>query len=609
MANDRRIMESGASEQAEELVRLPDGTQAVMLSTKAALRDAQGQVVGLVGSSVDITDRKRQQERARNEADMLDILNQTGSRLAGELDLQVLLQDVTDAATRLTGARFGAFFYNGQDEQGEAYVLYTLSGAPREAFERFGHPRPTAIFGPTFRGAAPIRIDDVRKDPRYGQWAPHHGIPPGHLPVRSYLGVSVVSRRGEVIGGLFFGHPEAGVFTQRSERLAVGIAAQAAVAVDNARLYADAQKSAEEKRQLLESERAARSEAERASNLKDEFLATLSHELRPPLSAILGWVHILRRKLDPKDSALHKGLDVIERNTRVQTQLIEDLLDMSRITSGKLKLDLEPLALISVVDGAIEALTPAARANDIRIEVAAQDDALVMGDAGRLQQVVWNLLSNAIKFSPAGGQVQVRIESDSEWARVVVADRGSGIDPEFLPHVFERFRQADGSITRRHGGLGLGLSIVRQLVDLHGGTVSVHSNGPGRGATLVMALPRQQSASEPLPGSAEQARLELEEVDLAGLAVLVVDDEPDVLELLERVLTEAGADVRTASDAGQALAALRARSPGPGQRHRHAGSRWLRAAAARPAAEHRGHQPCRHRGHGLRPARRPNRSI
>jgi PAS domain S-box-containing protein len=562
MATDRRIMETGVPEQVEEEIRLPDGTGAVWLSTKAPLRDAEGRVIGLVGSSVDITDRKRQQEKARVEAEMLDVLNQTGTQLAAELDLTALLQNVTDAATKLTGARFGAFFYNGVDEQGEAYMLYTLSGAPRDAFDRFGHPRPTPMFAPTFRGAAPIRVDDVLADPRYGHWAPHHGMPPGHLPVRSYLAVSVTSRRGDVLGGLFFAHPEPGVFTERSERLAVGIAAQAAAAIDNARLYAEAQKAAEERRQLLESERAARTEAERASSLKDEFLATLSHELRTPLSAILGWAHILRLKVDAGDAAVQKGIDVIERNTRVQTQLIEDLLDMSRITSGKLKLHPEPLALITFVQAAVEAVGPAAREASIRIALEARgDEAMVMGDAARLQQVVWNLLSNAIKFSSAGSEVRVTLESDGAWARVSVADQGAGIAPEFLPHVFDRFRQADGSTTRRHGGLGLGLSIVRHLAELHGGTVTAHSGGPGRGATFVVSLPRHhpQGADEPtLPVKARQA---WSDVDLAGLPVLVVDDEPDVLDLIARVLREAGAQVRTASNAQEALSVLRTAAP------------------------------------------------
>jgi PAS domain S-box-containing protein len=559
MANDRRIMESGQKEQVEEEVRLPDGSPAYWLSTKEPMRDAQGRVIGLIGASVDITERKREQERARTEAEMLDLLNQTGAALAAELELEALLQSVTDAATKLTGAQFGAFFYNGVDAQGDAYVLYALSGAPREAFDRLGHPRPTPVFAPTFRGGPPVRIDDVRADPRYGQWAPHHGMPAGHLPVRSYLAVSVTSRGGDVIGGLFFGHAEPGVFTERSERLAAGIAAQAAVGIDNARLYAQAQRAAAERKQLLESERAARAEAERASTLKDEFLATLSHELRTPLSAITGWVHILRRKLDAADPALRKGVDVIERSTRVQTQLIEDLLDMSRITSGKLRLDPQPVAAAAFVQAAIDTLRPSANAAGVRIRAEIDDpQAPVVGDAARLQQVVWNLLSNAVKFSVGGGEVLVELAADARQVRIAVSDSGVGIQPAFLPYVFDRFRQADGSTTRRHGGLGLGLSIVRHLVELHGGSVSAASAGPGKGSRFEVVLPRSDAAGLP---AGESVRMAADDADLSGLRILVVDDEPDVRDLLLRVLSEARAEVVAAAGATEAIALFRQHRP------------------------------------------------
>ncbi len=206
-------------------------------------------------------------------------------------------------------------------------------GAPRDAFEHLGKPRATPVFGPTFEGGPPIRSDDITNDPRYGRWPPHHGMSPGHFAVRSYLAVSVVSRSGEVIGGLFFGHPERGVFTERAERLIVGLAAQAAIAIDNARLYEIAQRDATHRRELLESEQAARVEAERSSAIKDDFLATLSHELRTPLNAILGWSQVLQRSLSDHPEVT-QGFEAIVRNARIQTQLIEDLLDMSRIAAG-----------------------------------------------------------------------------------------------------------------------------------------------------------------------------------------------------------------------------------------------------------------------------------
>jgi len=522
---------------------------------------ADGRVLGMTGILQDVTARRLAQDRARSEADMLELLNRTGAALAGDLDLQSLLQRVTDAATQLTGARFGAFFYNGTDEQGDALLLYTLAGAPKAAFENLGHPRPTALFGPTFNGGPPIRCADVTQDPRYGRWGPHHGMPPGHLPLRSYLAVPVVARSGTAIGGLFFGHPQAGVFTERSERLALGVAAQAAIAIDNARLYAEAQRAVEERKALLESERAARREAERASAVKDEFLATLSHELRTPLSAILGWVHLLRRQPIPPEAERRKGVDVIERNARVQLQLIEDLLDMSRITSGKLRLNLQPVAPVSFVQAALDTVRPAAEAAGVAIEARLDASVgTVVGDPARLQQVVWNLLSNAVKFTPSGGRVEVTVEGGPTHIEIAVEDSGDGIPAEFLPHLFDRFRQADGSITRRHGGLGLGLSIVRHLTEAHGGEVLAASDGPGRGARFRVRLPLQAAAAGPdMPCFPDL--LPAEDTDLSGVRVLVVDDEQDSRELLRRILEDCGAQVRTAPSAEAALELLPLQRP------------------------------------------------
>jgi signal transduction histidine kinase/CheY-like chemotaxis protein len=522
---------------------------------------------GRVWSFRDITEQRRIEEALRDETRVLEVLNRTGAALSSKLDLQAVLQTVTDAATELSSAQFGAFFYNSTDDKGDAFVLYTLSGAPREAFERFGHPRATALFGPTFRGEGIIRVDDVLQDPRYGQWAPHHGMPEGHLPVRSYLAVPVESRSGDVIGGLFFGHSEPGVFTARSERVVKGVAAQAAVAIDNARLFELAQKAADERKQLLDSERTARNEAERASAMKDEFLATLSHELRTPLSAILGWAQVLRRQF--KDTpALEQGLETIERNARVQAQLIEDLLDMSRITSGKLRLDIQPTEPARFVEAAIDTVAPAADAKGIRIEKVLDPLAgPVSGDPGRLQQVIWNLLSNAIKFTPKDGKVQVILQRVNSHVEISVADTGIGIAREFLPHVFDRFRQADASTTRTFGGLGLGLSIVKHLVELHGGTVRVKSPGENRGTTFTVDLPlmivhrAEPAAEREHPKGPKAVPLEFERTDLSGIKILVVDDEPDARDLLRRVLSDCEAEVITAASAAEALMLVAERRP------------------------------------------------
>ncbi|MDQ3332223.1 MAG: ATP-binding protein, partial [Planctomycetota bacterium] len=438
------------------------------------------------------------------------------------------------------------------------------SGAPREAFEGFGHPRATPLFGPTFRGERPVRLDDVRQDPRYGQWAPHHGMPEGHLPVRSYLAVPVISRSNEVIGGLFFGHEEPAVFTERTERIIVGVAAQAAVAIDNARLYEGATRAAEERKKLLEAERAARAEAERAGLMKDEFLATLSHELRTPLSAILGWSQILQMEgYTPED--LKEGLETIARNGRAQTRLIDDLLDMNRIVSGKVRLDVQPIDLSALVDAAVDSVRHSAEAKSIRLRKIIDPHAgPVSGDPARLQQVVWNLLTNAMKFTPKGGRVDVVVERVNSHVEITVSDSGEGISPDFLPYVFERFRQADSSLTRKHGGLGLGLSIVKQLVELHGGAVSVKSPGEGQGATFTVSLPLapvRESSNREHPLTPRRSLLGFNGVDLSGIKILVIDDEPDARELTKRVLTQCRAIVSTAGGAAEGLEQVKRSKP------------------------------------------------
>jgi PAS domain S-box-containing protein len=547
-----------------DLLVLTDGR---VLERFSRIQFLDGRNVGRVWSFRDITEHRRTEEALRDETRILELLNRTGTVLAGKLDLQALVQSVTDAATELSGAEFGAFFYNTTDQSGNAFTLYTLSGARREAFEQFGQPRATLLFGPTFRGEGPVRCDDVLKDPRYGKMEPHRGMPQGHLPVRSYLAVPVVARTGHVIGGLFFGHSEVGVFDERAERIIVGVAAQAAVAIDNARLYEAAQNAAEERRRLLESERAARATAERMSDMKDEFLANLSHELRTPLSAILGWSQVLRRGARGEVD-VQKGLEAIERNARVQTQLIEDLLDMSRIASGKVRLDIQAMQPASAIEAAIETVRPAAEIKGIKLEKFLDSDAgPISGDPSRLQQIIWNLLSNAIKFTPKGGKVQILLARGTSHIEISVADSGIGIKPEFLAHVFERFRQADASAARMHAGLGLGLSIVKQLVELHGGTVRADSPGEGRGATFTVELPlavvhRNVYARERLhPKTSPAGASEFKVMDLSGVKVLVVDDEVDARDLMRRVLGDCDAQVLTAASADEALTIVERERP------------------------------------------------
>ena len=480
----------------------------------------------------------------REQKELLETLNRAGRLLSAELNLDKLAQGVTDAAAELSGAQFGAFFYNVDDERGERHTLYAVSGVPREAFSHFPMPLNTELFGPTFRGEAAVRIDDVRTDARYGHDSAHYEMLTGHLPVTSYLAVPVMSRAGDVLGGLFFGHESAGMFREREERLVVGLAAQAAVAMDNARLYRQAQE---------------------ANRMKDEFLATLSHELRTPMNAIMGWAQLLREgKLDAATTA--RAVQTIDRNARVQTQLISDILDVSRIVSGKLRLDVRPVELVRAVEAALDTIRPAAEARDIDVQTALDAGAgLVSGDADRLQQVVWNLLSNAIKFTPSGGRVHVRLVRIEPHVQLTVQDSGIGIDRDFLPHVFERFRQGDSSSTRPHGGLGLGLALVRDLVELHGGTVQASSAGRDQGATFTVKLPVigavRPPAPELPPAAPESATMAALAGSLRGVNVLLVDDEADARDLFKAVLEGSGARVTAVGSGAEAYSSFTTSPP------------------------------------------------
>jgi PAS domain S-box-containing protein len=858
-----RQQEGARTEEEYRIVRR-DGTVRWIHDRAFPVRDERGEMIRIVGIAEDITERKAAEKALREQTEAVETVNRVGQMLAGELDLHNLVQAVTDAATELTGAHFGSFFYNVLDEHGASYMLYTLSGVPREAFAHFPMPRATDLFGPTFRGEGTILIDDVKLDPRFGKNSPYYGMPEGHLPVTSYLAVPVVSRSGKVIGGLFFGHEDAGVFNERSARIVEGLAAQAAVAVDNARLFEtakieranaeaneryyrflaeaipqivwtalpdgstdyfnqrwydytglnsdealdwgwahvlhpddlqpsverwqqavatgeiyeieyrfrrasdgqyrwhlgralalrnergeiikwfgtctdiDDRKRAEEAQrfladasevlvssldyeatlaalarltvptladwcaidmvtdermirrlavahqdpakvelaweldrlypqQLSDTEGVAKvirtmqpelypnvpeellalvardaahlkmlrelglksvlvvpliahnrvlgtitlvgaesgmrftaaeldfaedlarraalavdnarlyRDAQEVNRLKDEFLATLSHELRTPLTAVLGWTRLLGTgQLD--EATEQRALETIERNAQAQVQLIDDILDVSRIIRGKLRLNVRPAELTPVIEAAVDSVRPAAEAKGIRLQVVLDPRAgPVSGDPDRLQQVVWNLLTNAVKFTPKDGRVQVLLARVNSHLELTVSDTGQGIEEKFLPFVFDRFRQADPSTTRVHGGLGLGLAIVRHLVELHGGTVSVESPGLGQGTTFKVSLPLMiihrpefssggaedaatatNSAAHPTAGG--QLTLECPP-ELEGLRVLLVEDEPDARELLVAVLTQCRADVRAVSNAADALSEFEAWQP------------------------------------------------
>ena len=427
-------------------------------------------------------------ERARAEAEVarveVETLNRIGNTLASDHDVERIVQTVTDAATSLTGAQFGAFFYNVVDRQGEKLTLYTLSGAPREAFQGFGHPRPTPVFAPTFYGTAIVRSDDITKDPRYGQVGPHYGMPAGHLPVRSHLAVPVISRTGDVMGGLFFGHADVGVFDDRAERLATGIAAWAAVAMDNARLY--------------EGERKARAEAEEANKAKSEFLANMSHELRTPLNAIGGYTDLITAGVrGPITDVQRADLDRVKRNQLHLLSLINDILNFAKIEAGRVRLDPKDVSMNKAL-GQLEALiSPQLLQKQIRYEYQCCDETYTAYvDQERLQQILLNLLSNAVKFTGPGGQISVHCGATPDMMHVDVRDTGIGMPADKLDQIFEPFVQLDRGQSSTNAGTGLGLAISRDLARAMGGDITATST-LDQGSTFRLTLPRRAPAPEP----------------------------------------------------------------------------------------------------------------
>jgi signal transduction histidine kinase len=447
------------------------------LARAVPLLNADRTVREWIGAIVDDDARKRSEDALQEEARIIETLHHVGSIVAAELDLEAIVRAVTDAATELSGAQFGAFFYNAVNEQGESYMLYTLSGVPREAFERFPLPRNTELFVPTFRGQGTVRLDDVIRDARYGKSAPYYGMPAGHLPVRSYLAVPVVSRSGEVLGGLFFGHPEPGVFTERAERLVVGIAAQAAVAIDNARLYAQARE---------------------AASAREQFLSIAAHELKTPLTTVKGSVQLLGRRLrqaDLHDERILRLINQLERESERMETLVADLLDAARIQQGRLNLRTERVDLADLARQAIERFEEAPeRTARHRLVLDAPSPVEGAWDPAMLDQMLTNLVSNGLRYSPDGGEVAIRVRAADAYAELSVSDHGIGISPDELPTVFQPFVRG-ASARQSVRGTGLGLHITARIVERHGGTISVEST-PGAGSTFIVQLPLLQAASQ-----------------------------------------------------------------------------------------------------------------
>lgn len=440
-----------------------DGRQIPISLTISPIVDNNGTIIGASKIARDVSNQFAANQTARRYLERMEIMNLVVESISEELDLNKILQKVTDATTQLTGAKFGAFFYNKTDEKGESYMLYTLSGAPREAFEKFGMPRNTAVFSRTFSGEGVLRSDDITKDARYGHNSPHHGMPKGHLPVVSYLAVPVISRSGNVIGGLFFGHTEPAKFTEDHESLVVSIAAQAAIGIDNARLY---------------------EEVKALNDKKDEFIGLASHELKTPLTSISGYLQILDRMNDDEKSK--KFIDKTLQQLKKLTTLVNDLLDVSKIEAGKLQLDISEFNLIEVINDTVELI--AHSSNKHQIIFKNQPGACrLSSDPRRIEQVLINLLTNAIKYSPNADEVHVLIDCGAESIKVGIRDFGSGIAPDKLPHIFSRFYRVDDA-NPNISGLGIGLYLSQEIITRLKGKLWAESV-LGQGSTFWLELP------------------------------------------------------------------------------------------------------------------------
>jgi PAS domain S-box-containing protein len=553
---------------AEMVIAPRGGTARTVLSSGRAIATADGQTHGAMVVMHDITERKRAEEEraqlireqaARLEAEAAQgrsqLLVDIGTALASSLDHTRTLGQVADrvvpyfadwCAIDLTGPETGS--EPGPSQGIERVAMAHCDPAKVELGWQMHRQYPVVMAAPSglakvLRSGKARLITDVPLA-ALGAIAqdPEHLRLLRELGPRSCVVVPLVAR-GKTLGAISFLMAESDRRYDRADlALAESIAHQVAIAVDNASLY--------------QAEQTARSEAEAANRIKDEFLAVLSHELRSPLNPILGWSQLLQKR-QPDAATLARGLETIERNAKLQTQLIADLLDVSRILQGKLSLDVAPVNLKTTIEAALETVRLAAEAKAIDICTGFLAATEVLGDAGRLQQVVWNLLANAVKFTPSGGRVEMRLTTVAEaavpQAQITVTDTGKGITPEVLPFIFERFRQADSKTTRQFGGLGLGLAIARQLAELHGGTIAVTSPGEGLGATFTVQLPLYRSPSLS-PGAA--AKISAQPVTLTGVRILVAEDEADAREMLVFVLEQAGAIVTPAASGAEALAVL-----------------------------------------------------
>jgi PAS domain S-box-containing protein len=540
-------------------VRRRDGTRFPALVTDTPIQDDAGRLVGVVGVSTDLTERRRAEaavhaaeRRALKEYEtLLHRLTHLAESLGTARDHLNIFRDLRDFA--VVSVPCIGIFISLYDEARDVRTAQYGWGDGEEVDVSSLPPMPVSAEGPNSRAVRTRQVvitNDYWRTKQTGRG--QRGVlvgPDNGLRPQSSLVVPMATM-GRIVGTVEVQSYENHAYREEHVTAMRMAANLAAVAIENMR--------------LLQFETKAREAAEEASRLKDEFLATLSHELRTPLTAILGWSSMLRdQRLDEK--TFRMAVEIVERNARTQQQIVDDILDVSRIITGHLRFDAEPTDLRAVVEAAVDTVRHAAAARGISLRAEFEPGVgPVMGDPRRLQQVFWNLLSNAVKFTPFGGEVSVALEGTGAQARVTVSDNGSGISPAFLPYVFDRFRQGDQSTTRAHGGLGLGLSIVRHLVEMHGGTVRAASGGEGKGSSFTVELPLLRTADAGMrveEGNEQPSLLRLPSALLRGMSVLVVDDEPDALKFLKTMLEMKGARVTAVGSAAAAWGELEGEWP------------------------------------------------
>lgn len=444
--------------------RTKSGKEIHISLTVSPIRNEEGTIIGASKIARDISRQKEAEEMIRRYSRQLELINSTGKSIAALLDIQAILQKVTDTTTLLSGAAFGAFFYNKTDATGESFMLYTLSGAKREDFEKLGMPRNTEVFKMTFNGEGVMRSDDITKDPRYGKNAPHHGMPKGHLPVVSYLAVPVMSGSGTVIGGLFFGHPEPGIFKQEHENLVVAISAQAAIALDNAKLY---------------------DEINTINAKKDEFISFASHELKTPLTTISGYLQLGEKEPELAGSLFPK----IGKQVNRLTAIIADLLDISKIQAGRLELNFATTSLHTLIRESIETVKQQMINHNLEVEMPS-DDLFITVDAQKMGQVLINILTNAIKYSAPGTKILLKAIRLGDQIRISIRDEGVGISAKHLDQIYGRFYRVSKT-SGKVEGMGLGLYISQEILAGHYGRIWAESK-EGKGSIFYIDFPIDQ---------------------------------------------------------------------------------------------------------------------